>query len=290
MNPTPKEASHSGIPNNPELYISDAEIDDLYEKFLLEVELVQIEQKALLRCLIEHHRLRRVFCEGLTKEDMLFYKLKIAALRRVEKQIPEVKDQIEEAACTLAEMEKAGDEDSDDYRLAAAIKAEFESLLYQHRLDLLRVGAAGQLFMAGELEEVVPVDDEELLARAYPVTEDGKVNLDQEVIEARQDAQVRAMIEAGRFALVILGGAHDLADNVRKLVGHEGDYVRVTTKWGQRFGVEDPEQPERASDAQPPFPPSSPTASPSQQPNRLSLPAAQPPHTAPETPFEERPT
>ncbi|MFH1920709.1 MAG: hypothetical protein ABIP48_12570 [Planctomycetota bacterium] len=218
--------------------VSGAEIDDLDEELLLEVELVQIEQKAILRCLIEHHGLSRVFCEGLTKEDMLFYKLKIAAMRRVEKQIPDGRDQIEEAARELAELEKAGDENSEDYPLAAKIKAELESLLYQHRLDLLRVGAAGQLFMAGEIEAVVPVDDEELLARANPVAEDGTVKLDREVIEARQDAQVRAMIEAGPFALVILGGAHDLADNVRKLVGRDGEYARVTTRWGRRFGAE----------------------------------------------------
>ncbi|MFH1921234.1 MAG: hypothetical protein ABIP48_15310, partial [Planctomycetota bacterium] len=218
--------------------VSDAKIDDLYEELLLEVELVQIEQKTVLRCLVKHNGLRRVFCEGLTKEDMLFYKLKVAALRRVEKQIPDVREQIEEAVRTMAEMEKAGEENSDDYRLAAEIRAELESLLYQHRLDLLRVGAAGQLFMAGELEEVVPVDDEGLLAQANPVAEDGKVNLDREVIEARQDAQVRTMIEGGRFVLVILGGAHDLANNVAKLAGRDGEYVRVTTRWGQRFGRE----------------------------------------------------
>ncbi|MFH1924592.1 MAG: hypothetical protein ABIP48_32470 [Planctomycetota bacterium] len=50
-----------------------------------------------------------------------------------------------------------------------------------------------------------------------------------------------AIGEAGPFALVILGGAHDLADNVRKLAGRAGDYVRVTTRWGRRFGVEDSE-------------------------------------------------
>jgi len=237
----PKDLFAADIRDVAEEPVSDAEIDDLYEELLLEIELVQIEQKAILRCLMKHHGQRRVFCEGLTKEDMPFYKLKIAALRRVEKQIPDVEDQIEEAARELAEMEKAGEEDSDDYRLAAEIKAELESLLCQHRLDVLRVGAAGQLFLAGEIEEVVPVDDANLLARANPVAEDGEVKLDREVIEARQDAQVRVMIEGGRFALVILGGAHDLADNVRKLAGRDGEYVRVTTRWGWRFGAKDSE-------------------------------------------------
>jgi hypothetical protein len=35
--------------------LSDAEVDRLYEKHLLETEVVQIEQMVLLRCLARHH-------------------------------------------------------------------------------------------------------------------------------------------------------------------------------------------------------------------------------------------
>ena len=49
-----------------------------------------------------------------------------------------------------------------------------------------------------------------------------------EAIEARQDAQVRTLLKAGTFAFVILGGAHDLQDNIKRLsAGCE--YLTVTT-------------------------------------------------------------
>lgn len=53
--------------------LSEEAIDRLYEAFLLEVEAVQLEQMALLRCLIQHHGLRRILCEGLTDKDLPSY-------------------------------------------------------------------------------------------------------------------------------------------------------------------------------------------------------------------------
>ncbi len=44
--------------------LSEREIDLLHEELLLEVDLVQIEQMAVLRCLIKHHGLKRVVAEG----------------------------------------------------------------------------------------------------------------------------------------------------------------------------------------------------------------------------------
>jgi hypothetical protein len=42
--------------------------DQDYREHLLQVELVQHEQAAVLRCLIKHHGLKRVLAEGLTAE------------------------------------------------------------------------------------------------------------------------------------------------------------------------------------------------------------------------------
>jgi hypothetical protein len=39
---------------------------------------------------------------------------------------------------------------------------------------------------------------------------------------------VRAALARSPFALVILGGGHDLTDSVRRVVGAECEYVRVT--------------------------------------------------------------
>lgn len=43
--------------------LTDDEIDRLYQEHLLEVELVQVEQMAVLRCLIKHHGLKKVFLD-----------------------------------------------------------------------------------------------------------------------------------------------------------------------------------------------------------------------------------
>jgi hypothetical protein len=62
-------------------------------------------------------------------------------------------------------------------------------------------------------------------------------------LAARHDAQVRAVLDNGPFALIVLGGAHDLSDSVRRLGGGHCEYIRVTTrgisgvlgvKWQQR--------------------------------------------------------
>ena len=58
-----------------------------------------------------------------------------------------------------------------------------------------------------------------------------------EAIEAQEDAQVRTLLKAGAFAFVILGGAHDLQDNIGKQ--SDGcEYVVVTTGAYGRLGVE----------------------------------------------------
>src|SRR5262249_54909097 len=43
--------------------LTEAEVDAAYTEHLLQVELVQLEHLALLRCLAKHHGLRRVFAE-----------------------------------------------------------------------------------------------------------------------------------------------------------------------------------------------------------------------------------
>src|SRR5207253_11437992 len=66
--------------------LSKDEIDRLHEELLLEVEVIQLDQMALLRCLIRHHGLKRIYAEGLTAKDLPNYKSKIAALRDMENQ------------------------------------------------------------------------------------------------------------------------------------------------------------------------------------------------------------
>ena len=68
--------------------LSDEEVDALHEEHSLQVELVQLEQAALLRCLAKHHRLRRLLAEGMTKEDVPRHAERIDDLRETSQQLP----------------------------------------------------------------------------------------------------------------------------------------------------------------------------------------------------------
>jgi len=70
-----------------------------------------------------------------------------------------------------------------------------EAALREHRHDLLQFGAAGQLYMKGEVEEILPLDDAKLLKAAKPIDDEGAVRYDKEKIEAREDAMIRKMLE-----------------------------------------------------------------------------------------------
>ena len=54
--------------------------------------------------------------------------------------------------------------------------------------------------------------------------------------EARQTAQAKRLLAGGKFALIVLGGAHDLSDNLGRLPGGKAEYIRVATKgWQERW-------------------------------------------------------
>ena len=69
---------------------------------------------------------------------------------------------------------------------------------------------------------------EEPLNAADPVKADGQVRFDALKAQARHDAIVKNVLKDGSFGLVILGGDHDLSENVRRLGEGKCEYVRVT--------------------------------------------------------------
>ena len=95
---------------------------------------------------------------------------------------------------------------------------------------MVELGAAGRLLVSGEIEDVLPLEDEEPLNAANPVTADGQVRFDALKLQARHEAIVKNVLKEGSFGLVILRGDHDLSENVRRLGEGKGEYVRVTMK------------------------------------------------------------
>jgi hypothetical protein len=64
--------------------LTDDEIERQYRAFLQQVDAVQLEQMALLRCLIKDRGLKRIYQEGLTAGDLFDYKFMIAILKDTE--------------------------------------------------------------------------------------------------------------------------------------------------------------------------------------------------------------
>jgi hypothetical protein len=62
----------------------------------LQVELVQLKQAALLRCLAKHHGLRRLLAEGMTAQDVPHYPSRIEALKEAGRQLPALHGQLAE--------------------------------------------------------------------------------------------------------------------------------------------------------------------------------------------------
>ena len=212
------------------------EIDAHHQEHLLEIEAVQIEQVAILRCLVRHHGLNRFFCEGFSQNKMPHYREKIIALRDIEQnQVPQLRNQLQEVRELMKGMEAAGRHDAEGYKNAGAIEEEIAGLLRRHRENLLEMGAAGRLLIGNEIDEVLPLEDDHLLDQAKPVTPAGKVRFDPAKIRARQDAQVWAVLGQGPFGLIVLGGAHDLSESIQQLGGGRCEYIRVTTRRFKEF-------------------------------------------------------
>jgi len=216
--------------------LPEDEVAQLHAEHLLEVAAVQAEQMVVLRCLIRHHGLRKVYAEGLTPAGLANYRDIIRALKAMEAdEIPAARTQLAEVRELLTSMKARGQEDTERCRAAVGIEAQLVKMLHDHRDRLLEFGAAGRLLIAGELEEVLPLDDDDALESSRPVTRDGKVKLDPHKVRARENAQVRLPLAGEPVAVIILGGDHDLGLPLRVAGAGRAEYFRVTTSLYRRF-------------------------------------------------------
>jgi hypothetical protein len=191
----PKDVFAADIRDLSDTPIDDEEIDEQYDEFLNDVEAVQMEQVQLLRAIIEQHGIRQVHVEGLTTEAMPGFRQRIESMRKFEQNKPEGNTPIEQL------------------------------MLSEYRADLLEVGAIGRLLLSRELLEVFPADDAESLELANPIQGD-TVQLDSAAIERRENAVVEKLRAGGTVIILIMGGGHDLSDNVPS----DWEYLRVVTE------------------------------------------------------------
>jgi hypothetical protein len=93
---------------------------------------------------------------------------------------------------------------------------------------LMRMGVVAQLRMQDKLM-VLPAENE-FFEKANPL-KDGKVEIDHEEQERREDAIVRNLLKQQGTVYLVLGGAHDLSDNIKRLSKDCGYFVVTPKGW-----------------------------------------------------------
>ncbi|KAA0139151.1 hypothetical protein FYZ48_10935 [Gimesia chilikensis] len=178
--------------------LSEAEIEKRYLEFLKDVEAIQKEQKQILRYLIMQHKVQSVYMEGVTEKNLSAFNSFIKTLREFE--IPE------------------GDDAFDLF------------LKEQYRRDLMQMGAAAQLLISNELNSVLPLEKAEAFKASNPISKDGKIRFDEKAEEKREDEMLKILMKGQGIKVIVLGGGHDLTDNLKRRKMDEVLYVRVRTK------------------------------------------------------------
>jgi hypothetical protein len=138
----------------------------------------------------------------------------------------------------IEQLAADGKQAAERHAKAKTLEKEIPGMLEQHRFALLEIGAAGRLLVSGELEEVLPLDDAELLDAVGPVLANGKLTFDPAKVAARRDAMVQRALAKDHAAVIVLGGSHDLTDNVRGVVGEGCEYIRVTGHAVREYAAE----------------------------------------------------
>lgn len=186
---SPAQQPASGKPVGRILHLRDLHLsppdgipEAAYARHLLQVELCQAEQLALLRAQVARHGLRAVWVEGMTDRGREAFLAKIEPFRGQPAKLPTPP-------------------------------------------ELLNAGAAPRLWLAGELSELLPLED----AVAYQAAGvDGRQ--DREGNRRREEAMVKRIVAQGSpLAVVVLGAAHDLRA-VAAQIAPGWEVVRVTTK------------------------------------------------------------
>jgi len=140
----------------------------------------------------------------------------------------ELRRQLADVQALLKKLTDEGKAGSERYAKAQAVEKEIVEQLEHHGLELPELGAVARLLVAGELQEVLPLDDAKLLDAARPKLSNGKVASNPFAAVFREAWMARTLAEAGPVAVAVLGGAHDLKEPLATVVGV--DYLRVSVR------------------------------------------------------------
>ena len=176
---------------------------------------MQLEQIDELRKLIREHDLKHIWLEGLTESRMPDFEELIKQTRAIETEsLPKVNAELSKVRELLATFESGSSEAGE----AREVEARLVALVQEQRERQLRIGAAGLLYMNGELERIMPLEDEAAFAKANPVTSEGTVVFDDAANVEREGAIAKRIINAKEpISLIVLGGGHHLDGDLWQL-------------------------------------------------------------------------
>lgn len=197
-----KEDFAADLSDSSDVKLSEAEIEKQYLEFLNDVEAIQKEQKQILRFLLEKHGVQSVYLEGLSDKNLSAFNSFIKTLRDFE--VPE------------------GDGALDLF------------LKEQYRRDLMQLGSPAQLLISNQLKSVLPLESAEAFEKANPIGKDGKVRFDESAEDKREDEMLKILMKEEGIKVIVLGGGHDLSDNLRRMKVDSVLYVRVSGKQYER--------------------------------------------------------
>jgi hypothetical protein len=179
-----------------EAFLLDGGEADEYDAFLNQVETVQQEQMKALRAL----GVKKVYMEGESEKTIVRFRERVKTLKEL--RLPTSDSPVDQLVREL------------------------------YREDLLQIGAAGRLFLSGEIDEVAPLEDHQAWRAANPA-KNGKVEFNEEANKRREQVMV-AKIAKEKEAVIVLGSEHQLS----KLLPKDVAYTRVVVKSVKRLTIQ----------------------------------------------------
>lgn len=170
-------------------FVADGEDQNDYAAFLDKVDSVQREQMAALKAM----NAKVVWIEGNSDQTIADYRLHIETLKKVK--LPN------------------GDSVVDQF------------IRDSYREDVLQIGDAGRLLIAGEIDDVLPLEDHEAWRAANPLAS-GKAEICEAANTRREQAIVKRLLSHER-AVIVLGAAHDLRKHLPAAIKYRVGKVKA---------------------------------------------------------------
>ena len=182
--------------------VSQKQLDCLYDEYLLQIRIMQIEHAVIVRCLVRNHGLRRIYVESITHGD-----------------------------CVLSQ--NGPEVDGHGSVLDRIEKSRVDAVGTSHWMKELQSDFPSE-FEGWKIKEAQKSASESILQQFNNVA-----RLVQKRNEQLMDAEVRSILIEDSCCLIV-GDDNDFTENVNRLADGKCEYIRIQTKYWQSMLPLDP--------------------------------------------------